>query len=150
MILDLTQFFFSLIYRGLKESHKEETIKPCVVLTPNVPASIKTAIKKEYGAKYLDDSDMVFFFTVENPVEPMTSPEQAEGQEGQESEGEQVNEGTKKEDNVETQEDVETKNEIVKLLDRVLYNEDAGNVQLNNVVVDGKTYYFVKVSSRKG
>jgi len=147
MILDLTQFFFSLIYRGLKESHKEETIKPCVVLTPAVPTTIKNAIKKEYGTKYLDDSDMVFFFTVENPVEPMTTPEQAEGQE---SDGEQVNEGTKKEDNVETQEDVETKNEIVKLLDRVLYNEDAGNVQLNNVVVDGKTYYFVKVSSRKG
>lgn len=164
MVLDLCQFFFSLVNRGIKESHKENEVSPMVTQVKKIPAPIKSAIKKQYNASYIKDADILIFFeqkkVVEEPEEKKEEEKPAEdkpevkndevaeqpqpavaGKESgrvTEAKGDPLKLSTDEED---------LKNDLAKICSRVLYAKKSEDMAMDAVEYDGRKYYFLKVFS---
>lgn len=167
MVLDLCQFFFSLVNRGLKESHRENEVSLMVSQVKKIPAPIKTAIKKQYNASYIKDADILIFFeqkkVVEKPKEEEKKDETVEQKPEENNKEEQTTEQPQPEDTgkesgrvteakgdplkLSTDEE-DLKNELAKICSRVLYAKKSEDMAMDAVEYDGRKYYFLKVSSK--
>ncbi len=165
MVLDLCQFFFSLVYRGLKESHKENEVSLMVSQVKKVPAPIKSAIKKQYNASYVKDADILIFFEQKKAVEEPKDEEKREdvvekkpedGNKDNATEQPQPEDSSMKSGRVTeakgdplklSTDEEDLKNDLAKICSRVLYAKKSEDLAMDAVEYKGRKYYFLKVSS---
>lgn len=120
MIVDLfgvKGLFTSLITRGFVESHLKDKLKFEVVPKDDVGQKFKEAVKKEFNANFLDDSDFVVRFAipkVEKDPEEDNEENDKEEDKDQEEEKDVENTDDSKEDSEDNKEEV---NESVKVQD---------------------------------
>ena len=167
MVLDLCQFFFSLVYRGLKESHRENEVSLMVSQVKKIPAPIKSAIKKQYNASYIKDADILIFFeqkkVVEKPEEEKERKDETVEQNPEDGKKENVTEQPQPEDQDKesgrvteakgdplklSTEEEDLKNDLAKICSRVLYAKKSEDMAMDAVEYKGRKYYFLKVSSK--
>ena len=114
MIVDLfgvKGLFTSLITRGFVESHLKDKLKFEVVPKDDVGQKFKDAVKKEFNANFLDDSDFIVRFAI--PKEEK-DPEEDNEETDQGEENDVENKDDSKEDSEDNKEEV---NESVKVQD---------------------------------
>lgn len=114
MIVDLfgvKGLFTSLITRGFVESHLKDKLKFEVVPKDDVGQKFKDAVKKEFNANFLDDSDFIVRFAIPK-VEKDPEEDNEETDQGEENDVE--NKDDSKEDSEDDKEEV---NESVKVQD---------------------------------
>ena len=120
MIVDLfgvKGLFTSLITRGFVESHLKDKLKFEVVPKDDVGQKFKDAVKKEFNANFLDDSDFIVRFAipkVEKDPEEDNEEVAKEEDKDQEEENGVENKDDSKEDSEDDKEEV---NESVKVQD---------------------------------
>ena len=120
MIVDLfgvKGLFTSLITRGFVESHLKDKLKFEVVPKDDVGQKFKDAVKKEFNANFLDDSDFIVRFAIpkveKDPEEDNEETDQEEDKD-QEEKNDVENKDDSKEDSEDDKEEV---NESVKVQD---------------------------------
>ena len=120
MIVDLfgvKGLFTSLITRGFVESHLKDKLKFEVVPKDDVGQKFKDAVKKEFNANFLDDSDFIVRFAIpkveKDPEEDNEETDQEEDKD-QEEEKDVENTDDSKEESKDNKEEV---NESVKVQD---------------------------------
>ena len=99
MIVDLfgvKGLFTSLITRGFVESHLKDKLKFEVVPKDDVGQKFKDAVKKEFNANFLDDSDFIVRFAI--PKVEKDPEEDNEETDQEEKDQEEVNESIKVQD----------------------------------------------------
>ena len=114
MIVDLfgvKGLFTSLITRGFVESHLKDKLKFEVVPKDDVGQKFKDAVKKEFNANFLDDSDFIVRFAIPKAEK---DPEEDNEETDQEEENDVENKDDSKEDSEDDKEEV---NESVKVQD---------------------------------
>ena len=120
MIVDLfgvKGLFTSLITRGFVESHLKDKLKFEVVPKDDVGQKFKDAVKKEFNANFLDDSDFIVRFAIpKEEKDPEEDNEEVDKEEDkdQEEEKDVENKDDSKEDSEDDKEEV---NESVKVQD---------------------------------
>ena len=115
MIVDLfgvKGLFTSLITRGFVESHLKDKLKFEVVPKDDVGQKFKDAVKKEFNANFLDDSDFIVRFAIPK-VEK--DPEE-DNEETDQEDNDQEEKDTEKKDDQE-EKDQEEVNESIKVQD---------------------------------
>ena len=115
MIVDLfgvKGLFTSLITRGFVESHLKDKLKFEVVPKDDVGQKFKDAVKKEFNANFLDDSDFIVRFAIPK-VEK--DPEEDNEETDQENNDQEEKDTEKKDDQEEK--DQEEVNESIKVQD---------------------------------
>ena len=115
MIVDLfgvKGLFTSLITRGFVESHLKDKLKFEVVPKDDVGQKFKDAVKKEFNANFLDDSDFIVRFAI-SKVEK--DPEE-DNEETDQEDNDQEEKDTEKKDDQE-EKDQEEVNESIKVQD---------------------------------
>ena len=115
MIVDLfgvKGLFTSLITRGFVESHLKDKLKFEVVPKDDVGQKFKDAVKKEFNANFLDDSDFIVRFAIPK-VEK--DPEEDNEETDQEDKDQEEKDTEKKDDQEEK--DQEEVNESIKVQD---------------------------------
>lgn len=117
MILDLEAMFYDMLGNSFVTSHLEKKIKFDVVKSDKVGSKFKEAVKKEYNAKFLDDSEYVIRFAepvAENPTDDNEEDtDNKDNQEGDENQGENADTENGGEENA----DAEEVNESIKVQD---------------------------------
>ena len=114
MIVDLfgvKGLFTSLITRGFVESHLKDKLKFEVVPKDDVGQKFKDAVKKEFNANFLDDSDFIVRFAIPKAEK---DPEEDNEETDQGEENDVENKDDSKEDSEDDKEEV---NESVKVQD---------------------------------
>lgn len=104
---------FNTLATGFTEAHLQDSFKFDVVNVDNIGSKFKDAVKKEFTAKFLDDSDMVIRFAipeVSKPEEEETEEEPTKEETSEETE--ETSDNTEEEtDAEETKEETEDKEE---------------------------------------
>lgn len=98
---------FNALATGFTEAHLQDSFKFDVVRVDDVGSKFKEAVKKEFSAKFLDDSDMVIRFAipeVAKPEEDATEEEPAEEEETTEEQPEETSDDADKEEESDTEE----------------------------------------------
>ena len=98
MILNLygnDGLIFNALATGFTEAHLKDSFKFDVVKVDDVGSKFKEAVKKEYSAKFLDDSDMVIRFAI--PQQNQMDEEEPEEEETEETSEEEKTEETSEE-----------------------------------------------------
>lgn len=118
MIVDLfgvKGLFTSLITRGFVESHLKDKLKFEVVPKDDVGQKFKDAVKKEFNANFLDDSDFIVRFAIPKVEdEPEENNEEVDKEEDKDQEKDVENTDDSKEESKDNKEEV---NESVKVQD---------------------------------
>ena len=118
MIVDLfgvKGLFTSLITRGFVESHLKDKLKFEVVPKDDVGQKFKEAVKKEFNANFLDDSDFIVRFAIPKVKdEPEEDNEENDKEEDKDQEKDVENTDDSKEESNDNKEEV---NESVKVHD---------------------------------
>ena len=118
MIVDLfgvKGLFTSLITRGFVESHLKDKLKFEVVPKDDVGQKFKDAVKKEFNANFLDDSDFIVRFAIPKvEKDPEEDNEETDQDKDQEEEKDVENTDDSKEESKDNKEEV---NESVKVQD---------------------------------
>lgn len=120
MIVDLfgvKGLFTSLITRGFVESHLKDKLKFEVVPKDDVGQKFKDAVKKEFNANFLDDSDFIVRFAIPK-VEKDPEEDNEETDQDEDNDQEEKNDVENKDDSKEdSEDDKEEVNESVKVQD---------------------------------
>jgi cobalamin biosynthesis protein CobT len=93
---------FNTLATGFTEAHLQDSFKFDVVKVDDVGSKFKDAVKKEFSAKFLDDSDMVIRFAI-----PTATPPEEEETEGDEESTEEETPAEETSDDTEENEDNE-------------------------------------------
>ena len=120
MIVDLfgvKGLFTSLITRGFVESHLKDKLKFEVVPKDDVGQKFKDAVKKEFNANFLDDSDFIVRFAIPK-AEKDPEEDNEETDQEEDKDQEEKNDVESKDDSKEdSEDDKEEVNESVKVQD---------------------------------
>ena len=109
MILNLygnNGLVFNTLATGFTEAHLQDSFKFDVVKVDDVGSNFKDAVKKEFSAKFLDDSDMVIRFAI-----PTATPPEEEETEGDEESAEEETPAEETSDDTEEKEEADAEEE---------------------------------------
>ena len=120
MIVDLfgvKGLFTSLITRGFVESHLKDKLKFEVVPKDDVGQKFKDAVKKEFNANFLDDSDFIVRFAIPKVEKDPEEDNEETDQEEDKDQEEKNDVGSKDDSKEDSEDDKKEVNESVKVQD---------------------------------
>lgn len=123
MLIDFKTLVYDMLYKNFKIAHLDTKIKFDVSDTEGVGNKFREAVKKEYNAKFLDDSDYVIGF--KEPLQDETKeeePEDEEESENTEEDSEEADDGDENSEDGDSEEDVK-ESEIKNLTTKMLKTE---------------------------
>lgn len=84
MLIDFKTLLYDMLYKNFKIAHLDTKVKFDVTDTDGIGVKFKDAVKKEYTAKFLDDSEYIIGF-----MEPLAAQDKDEEEPEDEEPGEE-------------------------------------------------------------
>lgn len=128
MLIDFKTLVYDMLYKNFRVAHLDTKVKFDVTDTDGVGNKFREAVKKEYTAKFLDDSEYVIGFKEpiadenkeEKEPEDEEKPENTEDDSSEEDDAEDIDDG--EEGSEENEEDV-NESEVKTLTSKMLKTE---------------------------